>query len=1142
MRCRPFLSILLTALFAFSLSGSALPGDTTKPIIENYEKYIGRELVIEDRAVNAKLNRPLPLSCPPFHLRDEKGDIIDPTKDAEGNPVDPNLPVQQQGIPRAVSTKKTCGACHDYNRVTRGYHFQAGRDELYPEPPSGDTPAADRGPGFFGKWQALYQRELAPKHFEDPNEVDLPPFQWMVDCGVCHPGGGPAEYDRSGQRYDDVLKLDRGVTMFGDGDYHESAWDKTGVMEADCFICHLDSYEYSIRAQQIKKLNFKFAATAAAGFGYVWGSVRDGQQPKVYYKKDLFRSDGTVFLHIRRPSDRQCTQCHDMSSVQKRGSSWHNHYIQDVHSDQGLTCTDCHNGDIRHNFAKGNSSSQSIRDDLDNTNLSCKKCHEASEHGAPNYSHPGLPPLHLERIACEACHITHRPFTATGVVDSLTGKPVQLPAQTDPQAFDSYAFGAMWGTAIAYDKENILKPFTAAELEKAAQWRVTPDAPLRKYFQNADGSSRLPDGSLPVADIIAQKGGLDSEDARALMLLALRDTAGAGNQGDIICVFRGHAYMFDEPWIKKLEAKLQPRRPGATIAESPFDYARSKNDGMIYPESCQLGVFWAYQDGDLVRPLFPKDMKAAWDFLTNDEYKFAKYPGPPAAGGVSPGMPRGGEAGEPEAAETPPVETAPAADAAQPAPENAAVPAEQPPAEAAPPRPAGPSEADIRAAVRAKLSAYAAADRRLLEIFDDNNDSFPEVNTEDEMGLIAWALKQTCGRAADRNLYYIKGANVWRVQVDAWRNPYDLDVTQMDAIGENEPFICVERYEQVEQPGPNSWDKPSLTWQLAERRLARPYNAMVEPVDPKTNTALAALARRLPWTVSHGVEPAQRALGAQGCTDCHAAGSHFFFGAAVVDPFQVDATPQTIPMHRLMGYLGDEVLIGAWREGVLKPLAPWIVLAVLAMILLHFVLVGSKSGSVPGVPNVLRFRFYERLSHLIAMTTVVFLAVTGFFFLLGKNDPLGAWARLCHTYLGYGAVAGTTAIFLVWFLFMLPAKGDLRWMLKAGGYLGGVKGHLPAGKFNAGQKILFWIAIAAMALLSSTGLMMALHRGEHFPRQELIYTVHDAAGLLMILVLMAHVYLATIVVPHSLRAVFGGKVSDIWAREHHSNWKFKIKS
>lgn len=1208
-----FFCTMLAMVIGIMNAAQGEPEGAQGPVIENYQQYIGRDLVSGDRAINAGIPRPLPLACPPFNLRDKNGDIIDPSKNVDGSPVDPNLPVQQQGIPRAVSTKQTCGACHDYNKITHGYHFQMGRDQLFADTPPSEGTSPDRGPGFFGKWLPIYQRELAPKHYEDPENIDMTPFNWVTSCGVCHPGGGPAELDRSGQRYDKVLRLDRGgVTMFGDSDYLNAPWDRTGVVEADCFICHLDTYEYSVRAQQIKKGNFEFAATAAAGFGFVFGSVADGQQPKVYYDKSMFRADGTVFLHIRRPSDRQCMTCHDLSSAQKRGSSWHSHYMDDVHTQQGITCTECHPGDIRHNFAKGSSSSISVRDDLDNTALSCKECHDKQEHGAPKAEHRWLPPLHLERVSCEACHITHKPFLATGAVDTISGKAMSLPAQTDPNAYDNYIFGAMWGVLSGLEKDNLITPLTPAQLDAAADWTLAADSPLRAYFAKGESDSYLPQGPVKVRDFVEQQGGMTSENARALMLLALKETAKPEANQQIVGVFRGNAFRFEGGHVRPMASKLQPKRPGGVIAESAYAYGRSKGDGKIHPENTQVGVFWAYMDGEIARPVFLKDMQAAWELLNSNEFKFYKYPGQPR-NGSAPALPPApekaaqtpaqGSSAEPEnarimlaqAENTQPLAPAPAPEAVvAPAPEAAPAPAPAPEAAAAPapeaapapapeaaaapapeaapapapeaaaaPADAAPSaadaekeakmaarkaaeeqrvaEAELKQAVSWKLEAYAPTEREPLQVFDDNNDSFPEANSDEEIGLIAWALQQASARLAGRDLYYIKGTSAYRVHVEGGANPFNGEYLDMDRVGENQPFIAVARREEVEQPGANSWDKPVKVWQTAEIRLAAPFNAKVEKLDAFADTAIAKLAQRLPWTAAHGVEPASKALGANGCTDCHAEGSQFFYGKTVMDPFQADGTPETAPMWAVLGYSPDDLKIGAWREGVLKKYAPWIVLAVLLMIIVHFVLIGSKDGTPPGKPNVLRFRFYERFSHLVAMTTVVFLGVTGFCFLLGEHDPLGAWARTWHTYFGYVACGGVAAIFLAWVFFMFPAKGDLKWMLKAGGYLGGVKGHVPAGKFNAGQKVLFWIAIAACATCGFTGIVMAQHRGAHFEHQELFYTLHDAAALLMILVLMAHVYLAGLVVPHSLRAVFGGKVSDIWAREHHSLWKFTVK-
>ncbi len=74
-----------------------------------------------------------------------------------------------------------------------------------------------------------------------------------ITCASCHPGGGPYQYDRDGNRYDSV---DPTTVSPLDGDYytystletqegttrkpHTFDWRETGVMEADCFMCHLD--------------------------------------------------------------------------------------------------------------------------------------------------------------------------------------------------------------------------------------------------------------------------------------------------------------------------------------------------------------------------------------------------------------------------------------------------------------------------------------------------------------------------------------------------------------------------------------------------------------------------------------------------------------------------------------------------------------------------------------------------------------------------------------------------------------------------------------------------------------------------------------------------------------------------------------
>lgn len=55
-------------------------------------------------------------TCGPFFLKDRNGQIINPMTGGNAD--------------RPFSTRQTCGSCHDYDRITRGYHFQQGWDRI----------------------------------------------------------------------------------------------------------------------------------------------------------------------------------------------------------------------------------------------------------------------------------------------------------------------------------------------------------------------------------------------------------------------------------------------------------------------------------------------------------------------------------------------------------------------------------------------------------------------------------------------------------------------------------------------------------------------------------------------------------------------------------------------------------------------------------------------------------------------------------------------------------------------------------------------------------------------------------------------------------------------------------------------------
>ncbi|MGC9053567.1 MAG: hypothetical protein ACP5KS_06745, partial [Candidatus Hydrogenedens sp.] len=307
--------------------------------------------------------------CPPFYLYDEDGNLIDP--------------VHNINTDKPYSTKQTCGKCHNYDKITKGFHFQQGRDENVTDK------LAERYqwvlyPGLYGgNWcsPAPLYNYLSKKENTTDTEMDMTSFTIFANgCGTCHPGGGPFEYDRTGNRYDKYMNKanyeDGGINNY-DGDYYKSFWKKSGVAEADCNMCHLPEYDYKERNENLLKWNFKWMATIGSGLAKINGSIKDNEEINIQYDISKFDKDGKVSLHlVREPRVENCLNCHSKPQWKKRGASFSP--LTDVHIAKGLKCVDCHpagsmavdtriKGKEEHQFGKGDDPSGFVRDDLDNT-------------------------------------------------------------------------------------------------------------------------------------------------------------------------------------------------------------------------------------------------------------------------------------------------------------------------------------------------------------------------------------------------------------------------------------------------------------------------------------------------------------------------------------------------------------------------------------------------------------------------------------------------------------------------------------------------------------------------------------------------------------------------------------------------------
>ncbi|HEU6454737.1 MAG TPA: formate dehydrogenase subunit gamma [Roseateles sp.] len=162
----------------------------------------------------------------------------------------------------------------------------------------------------------------------------------------------------------------------------------------------------------------------------------------------------------------------------------------------------------------------------------------------------------------------------------------------------------------------------------------------------------------------------------------------------------------------------------------------------------------------------------------------------------------------------------------------------------------------------------------------------------------------------------------------------------------------------------------------------------------------------------------------------------------------------------------------------------------------------------------------------------------GFYFLSGLFGG-GTWARILHPFLGLLM----TLCFLVMFLRLwrhnVMTDVDRQWMQHSREMLRGDKSLMPAaGRYNAGQKGVFWLMAISLLLLVVTGFMFwQPWFAGYFPIlvRRIAVVLHALSATVLILTVIVHVY-AAIWVKGTVRAMTRGTVTEGWARQNHALW------
>ena len=117
----------------------------------------------------------------------------------------------------------------------------------------------------------------------------------------------------------------------------------------------------------------------------------------------------------------------------------------------------------------------------------------------------------------------------------------------------------------------------------------------------------------------------------------------------------------------------------------------------------------------------------------------------------------------------------------------------------------------------------------------------------------------------------------------------------------------------------------------------------------------------------------------------------------------------------------------------------------------------------------------------------------------------------------------------------IPDAVDFEWFKRGGGFI--KSKHAPARRFNAGEKLVFWGALAAGVAVSVSGYFLL------FPfyitgiaGMQVALVVHSVIAMLFVALILGHIYIGTLGMEGAFEAMATGEVDFNWAKEHHDLW------
>jgi formate dehydrogenase subunit gamma len=224
-----------------------------------------------------------------------------------------------------------------------------------------------------------------------------------------------------------------------------------------------------------------------------------------------------------------------------------------------------------------------------------------------------------------------------------------------------------------------------------------------------------------------------------------------------------------------------------------------------------------------------------------------------------------------------------------------------------------------------------------------------------------------------------------------------------------------------------------------------------------------------------------------------------------------------------------------------------VILGTIILLALAYLVMGRiRMSSGRSGRKIVRFNGFERFSHWLTAVSFVLLGLTGLNITFGKlvllpvigPEAFSAFAqsaKYVHNFVSFSFVVGLVLIVALWIKDNIPRKVDIDWVKQGGGFI--KSKHAPAGRFNAGEKLVFWFALGAGAAVIVSGYFLLFpFYLTNIAGMQIAQVVHAVVAVLFVAVILGHIYVGTLGIEGAFEAMGTGEVDLNWAKEHHDLW------